>query len=217
MTRKLLGVAFSALLISGVLARPQDPPPPVTDPAAAPQVPAEPQKQEIPAAVKEVWDAAETWTLYSLAPEQKLPAVPDAARGTTKAKPNKKPAAKPPAKKRDAEPPFHGVVVLGKRELKKEDAIATSLKEAIYASIEKSGKPARCFIPHHGIRAVVGDKTVDLVICFTCHYMDIYVNGEKLGNRLVIDPAPFTAFDQALTEAQVPMGQRGVKKPPVKK
>lgn len=213
MTRKLLGVAFSALLIGGVLARPQDPPP-VTDPAAVP-APVEPQKQEIPAPVKEVWDAAEGWTLYSLAPEQKIPA-PDATRSKTKAKPVKKPAAKPPTKKRDVEAPFHGVVVLGKRELKKDEAIAVGLKEAMYASMEKGGKPARCFIPHHGVRAVAGDKTLDLVICFTCHYMDIYLNGEKLGQRMVIDPAPFSAFDQALAEVQVPMGQRGVKKPPVK-
>lgn len=216
MTRKLLGVALSALLIGGVLARPQDPPP-VTDPTTIPSLIEQP-KQEIPAPVKEVWDAAETWTLYSLAPEQKIPA-PDATRSkTTKAKPTKKPAAKPPTKKRDVEAPFHGVVVLGKRELKKDEAIAASLKDALYASMEKGSKPSRCFIPHHGVRAVVGDKTLDLVICFTCHYMDIYLNGEKLGQRMVIDPAPFSAFDQALAEVQVPMGQRGVKKPvPTKK
>jgi hypothetical protein len=209
MNRKLLGFALIALVTGVALAQPKQdpPPPPVTEPAVQPPAAVE-TKQEIPALVKEVWDAAETWTLYSLAPEQK-PATQDATRGV-KRPPSKKKATKKRAV-RNGEPPFQGIVVLGKRTLKKDDEAATKLKAALYTAIEKSGKPARCFIPHHGIRAVVGDKTLDMVICFTCHYLDIYVNGEKLGPRLVIDPGPFTAFDQALTEAQVPLGKRAVK------
>ena len=195
MTRKEFGLAFALLGLARV-ARAQDDPPPA--PALAPE-----KKQDVPAAVKEIWDAAETWTLYSLAPEQKVP-VPDAARG----KVGKKRAVKKTVKKRDAEAPFHGFVVLGKAALKKDAEGVGALKDSLYAAIEKSGKAARCFIPHHGIRAVSGEKTLDLVICFTCSYMDIYVGGERLGERLVIAKDPFPAFDKALETAQVPLGKR---------
>ena len=192
MTRKEFGLAVALLGLSGI-ARADDPPAPT---------PALEKKQDIPAPVKEIWDAAETWMLYSLAPEQKVPA-PDAVRGK-----NQKKAAKKPVKKRNVEEPFHGFVVLGKAALKKETEGVSALKDALYTAIEKSGKPARCFIPHHGIRAVAGEKTLDLVICFTCSYLDMYVNGERFGERLVIAKDPFPAYDKALADAQVPLGKR---------
>lgn len=199
MTRKEFGLAFALLGLSGA-ARANDDPPVSNPPAPTPE-----KKQDVPALVKEIWDAAETWTLYSLAPEQKVP-VPDAARG------KKKRAVKKTVKKRDAEAPFHGFVVLGKAALKKDAEGASGLKAAIYTAIEKSGKPARCFIPHHGIRAVSGEKTLDLVICFTCSYLDIYVGAERLGERLVIAKDPFAAFDKALETAKVPLGTRGIRR-----
>lgn len=193
MTRKEFGLAVALLGMVGV-ARADDPP------ANPETTPAPEKKQDVPAPVKEIWDAAETWTLYSLAPEQKVPA-PDAARG-------KKRTTKKTTKKRDVEAPFHGFVVLGKTSLKKDAEGVGALKDALYAAIEKSGKPARCFIPHHGIRAVSGEKTLDLVICFTCSYLDLYVNGERFGERLVIAKDPFPAYDKALEGAQVPLGKR---------
>ena len=189
MTRKEFGLAFALLGVAGAASAHDDPPAPAPVPA---------KKQDVPAPVKEIWDAAETWTLYSLAPEQKIPA-PDAARG---------PKRRSVKKKRDAETPFHGFVVLGKAALKKDGDGVGALKDALYGAIEKSGKPARCFIPHHGIRAVFGEKTLDLVICFTCSYLDIYVGAERLGERLVIAKDPFAAFDKALETAKVPLGKR---------
>jgi hypothetical protein len=198
MTRKEFGLAFALLGLSGAAKAHDDPP--VSAPPAPTPTPE--KKQDVPPSVKEIWDAVETWTLYSLAPEQKVPAE-GAARGKTKKRTTKK-----TTKKRDAEAPFHGFVVLGKAALKKDAEGVSGLKDALYAAIEKSGLPARCFIPHHGIRAVSGEKTLDLVICFTCSYMDIYVGGERLGERLVIAKDPFPAFDKALATAEVPLGKR---------
>jgi hypothetical protein len=184
MTRRTFGTTLSLLLVGAALA--DDPPAP---PAS-----------RVPAPVKEIWDAAESFTLYSLAPEQK-PAVQPAERAVKKGKKKKRAV-------RNGEPPFHGVVVLGKHVFNKDEEIATKLKETLYRAIEKNANPARCFIPHHGVRVKSGEKTLDLVICFTCHYIDIFVDGEKLGPRLTLAPGPMALYDQALTDAQVPMGKR---------
>jgi hypothetical protein len=186
MTRRIFGTTLSLLLAGVALA--DDPPPPPT-PAS-----------RIPAPVKEIWDAADSWTLLSLAPEQK-PAVQPAERSVKKNKKKKRAV-------RNGEPPFHGVVVLGKHTYKKDEEIGVKLKDALFGAIEKNANPARCFIPHHGIQVKSGEKTLDLVICFTCHYIDVFVDGEKLGQRLTLAPDPMALFDQALTDAQVPMSKR---------
>lgn len=36
---------------------------------------------------------------------------------------------------------------------------------------------AACFNPRHGVRAVRGGKTVELVICFECLKMDVHAGG----------------------------------------
>ncbi len=187
MTRRTFGTTLSLLLAGTALA--DDPPAPTPAPAS-----------RIPAPVKEIWDAADSWTLLSLAPEQK-PAVQPADRSVKKGKKRKRAV-------RNGEAPFHGVVVLGKHAYKKDEEVSTKLKDALYGAIEKNANPARCFIPHHGIQVKLGEKTLDLVICFTCHYIDIFVDGEKLGQRLTLDPGPMALFDQALTDAQVPMSKR---------
>ena len=51
--------------------------------------------------------------------------------------------------------------------------------EAVYEGIvDSDGTVAACFDPRRGIRAVRGDSTVDLVICFECLQIAVYVDDE---------------------------------------
>jgi hypothetical protein len=68
---------------------------------------------------------------------------------------------------------FHGYPVLGKVEVRTPEAfgqVIESLRRGIYGdSIVK-----RCWDPHHGVRAVSGDRCFDLVICFQCECMHVF-------------------------------------------
>jgi hypothetical protein len=41
------------------------------------------------------------------------------------------------------------------------------------------GIAAGCFNPRHGLRLKGGGKSVDLVICFECLQVEVFVNGES--------------------------------------
>lgn len=55
----------------------------------------------------------------------------------------------------------------------------------------------RCFIPHHGLRAVCGDRVTDLVICFQCYTIVAYRNGKKSSGTRT-SQSPRSVFDQIL-------------------
>ena len=66
----------------------------------------------------------------------------------------------------------------------------------LYTSLAEDAEPARCFLPRHGIRAVKGDRYVDLVICFECRQAISYVDGNKGGAVLSESAQPY--FDEVL-------------------
>jgi hypothetical protein len=45
--------------------------------------------------------------------------------------------------------------------------------------VEKGGEPSRCWIPHHGIRAIYKNQLIEIAICFMCSWF----RGEMLGER----------------------------------
>ena len=99
---------------------------------------------------------------------------------------------------------WHGAKVLGKTTVKKEEdrkALVAAAKKAV----EEGGKPARCFIPRHGIRGTHDGKTVDLVICFECGWVYVYKDGEKVNPSLTISGSLQKPLNDALTAAKVPL------------
>lgn len=52
------------------------------------------------------------------------------------------------------------------------------LIRTLYEGMAEQKVGARCFVPHHGLRAVRGGKTLDLVLCFTCQWVHIHYNGK---------------------------------------
>ena len=76
-------------------------------------------------------------------------------------------------------PMFHSYAELGRATLT-DTAKIQAVVAAVYQGIEDSdGTIAACFSPRHGIHAEVDGKPVDLVICYHCLSMHIYVEGER--------------------------------------
>ena len=62
---------------------------------------------------------------------------------------------------------LHGYLVLGKAEIDQE-ATRAEILNAVRNDIARGSRISNCFDPHHAIRIVVGDKTIDIVMCYKC-------------------------------------------------
>jgi hypothetical protein len=134
---------------------------------------------KLPEAVQSLLDKAEQIELFSL----------DPSRDTEKPKVD-----------------FHGWKVLGSTVIK--DKVKTKALESVYTGIKESdGIAARCFIPRHGIRAQFDKKTVDLVICFECLQIQVFVDEERLPTILTAR-SPEPTLDQILKDAKVPLAPK---------
>lgn len=137
---------------------------------------------KLPAAAQAILDKAESVELLSLHPRP----VPKADQ----------------AKDKDL---FYNYRVLGKTALKAAD------RKTVLAALDKGVKDADpdlaagCFNPRHGIRAKHDGKTLDLVICFECLSIAVYIDGEYVKALPKVTGSPQPAFDKVLTAAKVPL------------
>ncbi len=104
---------------------------------------------------------------------------------------------------------FHRNGVLGQTQItdpKVRAELVDALYDAMPGFMEGYGD-LDCFNPHHGIRATRGGRTVDAEICFECEAVYFYENGKSWEVPLVSRPRnrPRQVFDQALTDAHVPL------------
>jgi hypothetical protein len=109
----------------------------------------------------------------------------------------------PSPKERDPKG-FHGWKVLGRTTLQNKATREKALAAIKKGVADSDGTVAGCFIPRHGIRAVNGKKTIDLVICFQCLSMQIWVDGERKGSALTTK-SPQPTLDKVLRAAKVPL------------
>jgi hypothetical protein len=119
-------------------------------------------------------------------------------------KPDGTPVPPPPP---DTREDFHGFSVLGKTTvngLLARRNVVSAVKRGI---ADSDGSVAACFLPRHGVRATVDGKTVDLVICFQCNSIRVYVDGEQAGTVLTAETSR-DALDKVLTAAGVPLAPR---------
>src|SRR5262245_44192703 len=129
---------------------------------------------------KAILEQADQFELYSLDPEQ------------TKEKP------------KDT---FHGWKVLGKTTVK-EKADRGKLMESLQKGIkDNDGTVAACFNPRHGLKATKGDKTVELVICFECYQVEVWLGENR--DSVLVTRSPQPAFDKVLKDAKVPLPKKG--------
>jgi hypothetical protein len=69
----------------------------------------------------------------------------------------------------------------------------------------------KCFNPRHGIRVTQDGITADLLICFECFQIMVYVSGEK-EQRVLVTDSPVPVFNQMLQESNVPLAREPDKK-----
>jgi hypothetical protein len=102
---------------------------------------------------------------------------------------------------------FQGWKVLGKTTVKEVEA-RKKLLSALEKSIAEPGRGgAKCFDPRHAIRATQEGKTVDLVICFECGWVYVYVDGKDVAH-VEMDTVAQPLFDQVLRNAEVPLAKK---------
>lgn len=116
-------------------------------------------------------ESAPQLTLYSLAPEAT------------------------PREKLDQKKTFHGWLIRSRVDVSGEKK--SELLGKLYTAIAEDPAPARCFIPRHGIRAASGDRTVDLIICFECRQMRMYLDGKQV-RGMSLGSSPQAFFDDVL-------------------
>ena len=106
---------------------------------------------------------------------------------------------------------FHDWKVLGKVAIK-EAAARKKLVDALRLGAEdNAGIVAACFIPRHGLRLKSGKETVDLVICFQCLSIQVYING-NMAKGFLTSGDPQSEFDAALTAAGIQLAKRAASK-----
>ena len=85
-------------------------------------------------------------------------------------------------------------------------------RKELVASIEKAVADSRateqrmCFYPHHGLRAVGGGKTVEMIICFQCRRIQVYVDEALRTVATTRDPEDI--LDKLLEGKKVPVPPR---------
>jgi hypothetical protein len=62
-----------------------------------------------------------------------------------------------------------------------------------------------CFEPRHGLRAMKGTRSVDLVICFSCRWIEVHSEGKA--SSVWTSEAPKSAFNKVLRAAGVKLAQ----------
>jgi hypothetical protein len=77
--------------------------------------------------------------------------------------------------------------------------------DAVYQSIEEGLSGHWCFRPHHVVRAVRGEKSVELALCFQCTNVGIWQDGEKRSDLIPISLAAEPVLNELLKKAGVPL------------
>jgi len=137
-------------------------------------------ENRLPDAARAILENADRMTLFSLNPKR----------------PTKKPNQD-----------FHGWQVLGQTVVKSRE-----VRKRVVAAVEKGiaksdGSAAGCFDPRHGIRATHQGKSVDLVICFECLQILVFVENQKAKGVLTTQ-SPESVLDKVLRDAKVPLAPK---------
>jgi hypothetical protein len=102
---------------------------------------------------------------------------------------------------------LRGWKVLGKTVVKKGE-MHTNLLAALNKSIGEGGN--KCFWPRHAIRAVHEGKIVELLICFQCEWVYVYLSGKDEKDAVALrDGSAEAVFDRVLKDAGVPLAPKG--------
>jgi hypothetical protein len=99
---------------------------------------------------------------------------------------------------------FHGWKVLGRAALRDPDR-RRAVVEALRRGVEEADDAEGCFEPRHGLRATKGGLSADLVICFSCRWIEVRAGGETAFVRM--SGSPRAMFNAILRAAAVELAQ----------
>ena len=100
---------------------------------------------------------------------------------------------------------FHGYRVLGRMQVT-DPHQKQKLLRALDDGIARSQVVYSCFSPRHGIHAIAGNQSVDMVICFHCQQFELFSGQQEKVSG--ISAAPQRAFDEALSAAGISLASR---------
>jgi hypothetical protein len=139
-------------------------------------------KSKLSEKVRRTLDKADSFDLYSLEPEQ--------TKGQASAE------------------KLHDWPVLGKTTVS-DPRQKRALLQRLDAAVAEPGKGgSNCFMPRHAIRVDHYGDVVELLICFECGWVYVYVNGEQQHPHEEVERAAQPAFDGALRDAGVPLAKK---------
>ena len=98
-------------------------------------------------------------------------------------------------------PNFHGYPIVGQTRVR-ETPQRADLVAAVWEGLGKR-EGQDCFEPHHGLRAVRGKKTVDLLIGFPCEHMEIY--DDRGMHQITVSSSAQGVFNHILAEYDIPL------------
>jgi hypothetical protein len=99
---------------------------------------------------------------------------------------------------------FHGWKILGRTTLREGEA-RRAIVAAVRRGVAEADGASGCFEPRHGLRASKGHDSADLVICFSCRWIEVHVGG-KTASVWTTDAAK-SPLNRALRDAGLPLAQ----------
>lgn len=80
-----------------------------------------------------------------------------------------------------------------------------ALLEEVYHGVLDRASPARCFSPHHALAAEHDGHRAEVVICFKCSQLEVWLDGAKAG-QATTGPRASRAFEALLGPIRDPLG-----------
>jgi hypothetical protein len=96
---------------------------------------------------------------------------------------------------------FHGWPILA-QSLVADRETQNILTQALKAGAESSFSFRSCFEPRHGVRLLFQGKTVDLVICFKCETVEVYLDDRRVKGFSTTN-SPEATFDRVVADRWV--------------
>jgi len=85
-----------------------------------------------------------------------------------------------------SEPPnLHGFEVLASADVSSPESFEAALSEVVDDLEHPPNSFALCFIPHHALSFRSPSGLVDILICYECNYVRIYINSELISSGAI--------------------------------